>query len=156
MSQKAKKIGLTCVVLVVAFGGLLYSTLSEGTEYYKHVDEVMADPGAWYGKNLQLHGFVRGEPARKRDSLEYRFDVQSNGKVVRAFYTGIVPDTFKADSEVVLKGRLAPDGTFQVEKDGVMAKCPSKYDPAKLPPAGAGPAATSTSGAKSSGSSGTR
>jgi len=71
----------------LAFGGLLYSTLSEGTEYYKHVDEVMADPTAWFGKNLQLHGFVQGEPARKRDSLEYRFDVQANGKVVRAFYT---------------------------------------------------------------------
>ncbi len=136
MSQKAAKIGVTCVVLVLAFGGLLYSTLSEGTEYYKHVDEVMANPDAWYGKNLQLHGFVRGEPARKRDSLEYRFDVQNNGKVVRAYYTGIVPDTFKADSEVVLQGRLTAEG-FHVNKDGVMAKCPSKYDPAKLPPAGA-------------------
>jgi cytochrome c-type biogenesis protein CcmE len=134
MSQKAKKIGLTCAVLVIAFGGLLYSTLSEGTEYYKHVDEVLANPGDWYGKNLQLHGFVQGEPARKRDSLDYRFDVQNKGKVMRAYYTGIVPDTFKADSEVVLKGRLQRDGTFLVEKDGVMAKCPSKYDTAKLPP----------------------
>ena len=150
MSQKATKIGLTFVVLVLAFGALLYSTLSEGTEYYKHVDEVMADPGAWYGKNLQLHGFVQGEPARKRDSLEYRFDVANKGKVVRAYYTGIVPDTFKAESEVVLKGRLASDGTgklsFHVDKDGVMAKCPSKYDPAKLPPAtsGAAPPTTGT------------
>src|SRR6267143_4750180 len=135
MSQKAAKIGVTCVVLVLAFGGLLYSTLSEGTEYYKHVDEVVANPDAWTGKNLQLHGFVQGEPARKRDSLEYRFDVPANGKVVRAFYTGIVPATFKADSEVVLKGRLASDGTFHVEKDGVMAKCPSTDAPAKLPPA---------------------
>ena len=137
MSHKATKIGLTCVVLVLAFGGLLYSTLSEGTEYYKHVDEVMANPDAWQGKNLQLHGFVQGEPGRKRESLDWSFYVQNNGKVVRAYYTGIVPDTFKADSEVVLNGRLAADGTFQVEKDGVMAKCPSKYDPAKLPQAGA-------------------
>jgi len=149
MSQKTVKIGVTCAVLIMALGGLLYSTLSEGTEYYKHVDEVVANPGAWHGKNLQLHGFVKGEPARKRDSLEYRFDVQNNGKVVRAYYTGIVPDTFKADSEVVLQGRLASDGTFQVAKDGVMAKCPSKYDPAKLPPAGA-------SGATPSDRSGTR
>jgi cytochrome c-type biogenesis protein CcmE len=141
MSQKAKKIGLTFVVLVAAFGGLLYSTLSEGTEYYKHVDEVMADPGAWYGKNLQMHGFVQGVPLRNRNSLEYHFDVQSNGKVIRAYYTGIVPDTFKADSEVVLKGTLEQDGIFHVAKDGVMAKCPSKYDPAKLPP-------VSTSGAR--------
>ena len=146
MSHKAARIGVTCVVLTLAFGGLLYSTLSEGTEYYKHVDEVMVNPDAWYGKNLQLHGFVQGEPGRKRESLDWSFYVQNNGKVVRAYYTGIVPDTFKADSEVVLKGRLAADGTFQVEKDGVMAKCPSKYDPAKLPPAGgtgATPAATS-------------
>jgi cytochrome c-type biogenesis protein CcmE len=148
MSQKAAKIGLTCVVLVLAFGGLLYSTLSEGTEYYKHVDEVMANPDAWQGKNLQLHGFVQGEPGRKRESLDWSFYVQNNGKVVRAYYTGIVPDTFKADSEVVLNGRLAADGTFQVAKDGVMAKCPSKYDPAKLP-------ATGASGTTPAGTSGT-
>ena len=30
------------IVLVAAFGGLFWSTLSEGTEYYKHVDEVMS------------------------------------------------------------------------------------------------------------------
>ena len=129
MSKKAAKLGITGVVLALAFGGLMYSTLSEGTEYYKHVDEVLANPDAWHGKRLQLHGFVKGVPGRKRDSLEYRFDVQSNGKVIQAFYTGIVPDTFKEESEVVLKGRLAEDGTFHVEKDGVMAKCPSKYTP---------------------------
>ena len=44
-----------------------------------------------------------------------------------ASYTGIVPDTFKDGSEVVLKGHLEPDG-FAVEPNGVMAKCPSKYD----------------------------
>jgi cytochrome c-type biogenesis protein CcmE len=144
MTHRYIKIGATTAVLVLAFSGLLWSTLREGTEYYKHVDEVMADPTAWYGKNLQLHGFVQGEPARKRDSLEYRFDVSNKGKVVRAYYTGIVPDTFKAESEVVLKGRLATDGTFHVDKDGVMAKCPSKYDPAKLPAATTGSSSPST------------
>jgi len=129
MSQKAIRIGLTSVVLVAAFGGLLYSTLSEGTEYYKHVDEVMHDPAAWYGKRLQLHGFVVEDSIlRKRDSLEYRFQIQNNGAIVPAHYTGVVPDTFKSGSEVVLKGRLGPDG-FSVDPNGVMAKCPSKYEP---------------------------
>jgi len=137
MSQKATKVGLTCDVLALAFGGLLYSTLSEGTEYYKHVDEVMADPGAWQGKRLQLHGFVVDKSILRRpDTLDYRFQVQSNGKVVPARYTGVVPDTFKGGAEVVLKGRLGPDG-FAVDKDGVMAKCPSKYN-AQSPAAGAG------------------
>ena len=44
-----------------------------------------------------------------------------------ATYTGIVPDTFQPDAEVVLKGVLGPDG-FVVQPNGVMAKCPSKYE----------------------------
>jgi cytochrome c-type biogenesis protein CcmE len=129
MSNKALKIGLSTVVLVLAFAGLLRSTLREGTEYYKHVDEVMVQPDAWYGKKLQLHGFVvKDSVLRRRDSLDYRFKVESNGQVVPASYTGIVPDTFKGEAEVVLKGTLTPDG-FEVEPNGVMAKCPSKYEP---------------------------
>jgi cytochrome c-type biogenesis protein CcmE len=131
MKQKAVKIGITSLVLVLALGGLLYSTLSEGTEFYKHVDEVMVNPEAWQGKNLQLHGFVvKDSILRRRDSLEYRFKVQNKGAVIDATYTGIVPDTFKDDSEVVLKGRLDADG-FRVAPNGVMAKCPSKYEAKK-------------------------
>jgi cytochrome c-type biogenesis protein CcmE len=128
MKNKAVRIALTAAVLVAAFGGLLYSALSEGTAYYKHVDEVMADPAAWHGKNLQLHGFVVAKSIRRRpDTLDWRFDVHSNGHVVRASYSGVVPDTFKDDAEVVLKGKLTAEG-FHVAPDGVMAKCPSKYE----------------------------
>jgi cytochrome c-type biogenesis protein CcmE len=129
MKQRAIKIALTTIVLVGAFSGLLYSTLQDGTEYYKHVEEVMDKPSAWYGKKLQLHGFVVPNTImRRRDSLDYRFRIQSNGAVVAAQYTGVVPDTFKDNSEVVLKGTLGPDG-FTVAPNGVMAKCPSKYEP---------------------------
>lgn len=128
MRSKAFKIALTCVVLVAALGGLMYTTLSEGTEYYIHVDEVMQNPTSWEGKRLQLHGFV--EDLRQRpNSLDYRFNVRFNGKVITANYTGVVPDTFKNDSEVVLKGKLHGEG-FTVEPNGVMAKCPSKYNAA--------------------------
>jgi len=110
----------------------MYASLAEGTEYYKHVDEVMADPGPWHGKNLQLHGFVVDKSIlRKPDSLDYRFQIQNKGQIVHASYTGVVPDTFKGGSEVVLKGRLGAHG-FEVAPNGVMAKCPSKYE-AKTP-----------------------
>ena len=131
MTHRYIKIGVTSVVLVLAFTGLLWSTLREGTEYYKHVDEVMVSPQAWEGKRLQLHGFVvPGTWRQKPNSLDYKFKVQNKGHVVDAAYTGILPDTFKDEAEVVLKGRLSHDG-FQVEPNGVMAKCPSKYEPAK-------------------------
>jgi cytochrome c-type biogenesis protein CcmE len=129
MNTKLVRVALTTCVLVLAFGGLLWSTLREGTEYYKHVEEVSAQPDAWYGKKLQLHGYVVPDSIlRKRDSLDYRFQVQSKGAVIPARYSGIVPDTFKDEAEVVLKGTLTPDG-FSVDPNGVMAKCPSKYEP---------------------------
>ena len=38
MNSKVVRVGLTTCVLVLAFGGLLWSTLRDGTEYYKHVE----------------------------------------------------------------------------------------------------------------------
>jgi cytochrome c-type biogenesis protein CcmE len=119
---------------VLALGGLIYTSLGEGTEYFKHVDEVVADPGTWNGKKVQLHGFVVEKSIeRKRDSLDYRFRVHNNGQVVQATYSGIVPDTFKDGAEVVLSGKLGPHG-FSVAPNGVMAKCPSKYEAQKSVP----------------------
>jgi cytochrome c-type biogenesis protein CcmE len=136
MKAKSIKIAATAVVLVAAFSGLMYTSLSEGTEYYKMVDEVMADRDAWVGKRLQLHGYVvENSIMQKPDTLEYRFQVQNNGQVVRASYTGVIPDNFKDGSEVVLKGQLGPDG-FAVAPNGVMAKCPSKYEAAPAQPSG--------------------
>jgi cytochrome c-type biogenesis protein CcmE len=127
MKSKPIKIAATAVVLTLALGGLFYSTLQDGTEYYVHVDEVMTNPDAWHGKRLQLHGYVVDKSIFvKPDTLEYRFEIQNKGSVVPASYTGIVPDTFKDGSEVVLKGHLGPSG-FAVDANGVMAKCPSKY-----------------------------
>ena len=135
MKHKAVKVGLTTLVLAAAFGGLLFTTLGEATEYYKLVNEVMVQPEPWYGKRLQLHGYAK-QVARKPNSLEYRFQIENNGHTVTAMYTGVVPDTFKNDAEIVLKGTLSPEG-FTVVPNGVMAKCPSKYEPQATGAAGA-------------------
>jgi cytochrome c-type biogenesis protein CcmE len=128
MSHKAAKVGITTLVLATAFGVMLYTTMGESMQYYKYVDEVTAEPEAWQGRNLQVHGYVvPGSIGRKRDALEYQFDLQRNGQVIRAYYTGIVPDTFKDDAEVVLTGQLTPNGFMATD---MTAKCPSKYDEA--------------------------
>ena len=127
-AAKAVKIGATTLVLLTAFGVLLYTTLGESMQYYKYVDEVMTQPTAWQGKSLQVHGnVVAGSIGRKKDSLEWRFQLQRNGQVMTAYYSGIVPDTFKNDSEVVLTGRLTSEGFMATD---MTAKCPSKYEAA--------------------------
>lgn len=47
---KALKIAVTGTALVCALGGLMFTTLAEGTEYYLHVDEVMENRNAWADK----------------------------------------------------------------------------------------------------------
>ena len=126
MPSQGVKILLTSGVLIAAFVGLMWTTMQDGTQYYKHVDEVMADPDAWVGKRLQVHGYA-SNISWKPSSLDYRFEIENNGQVINAEYTGIVPDTFQADAEVVVSGRLEGH-TLIVEPDGIMAKCPSKYE----------------------------
>jgi len=84
MTHRYIKVGLTAAVLVFAFAAMLWSTLRDGTEYYKNVDEVMANTAPWQGKQLQLHGYVVPNSIFvKKETLEYRFKVQNNPPVLR-------------------------------------------------------------------------
>ena len=129
----AWKIVVSVVVVTGAVGFLLKSSVKAGAEYYKHVDEVMASTGEWRGKKLQVHGnVVDGSIEQAKGTLLYRFQIESRPPrpyaVISATYEGLVPDTFKSGAEVVAKGTLTPDNKLDVVADGIMAKCPSKYN----------------------------
>jgi len=127
MSHNAAKVTVTGVVLAASLGFMLYTTMGESMQYYKFVDEVMASPQSWQGKTLQVHGYVVTESIeRKRDVLEYKFNVQRNGQVLTAYYNGIAPDPFfKPGAEVIMTGHLTDKGFIATE---MTAKCPSKYE----------------------------
>lgn len=129
----ALKIVASVLLATVAVGSLLFASMRKGAEYYKHVDEVTANPGAWQGRRLQVHGHVvDGSIEQAKGTLDYRFRIESRAPrpkaVMSVVYSGVVPDTFRAGSEVVAKGTLRKDGTLEVSPDGIMAKCPSKYE----------------------------
>jgi cytochrome c-type biogenesis protein CcmE len=132
MSTRTTRAILSVLIVGTALGALLFTTMAESASFYKEVHEVMPNPDAWYGKNLNVHGFVVENSIAKRTTgdgkLEYRFQIQNGNHAVTAFYVGTVPDTFKDGAEVVLTGTLGPNG-FQVKRNGVTAKCPSRYDP---------------------------
>jgi cytochrome c-type biogenesis protein CcmE len=123
------------VAVTGAVGFLLSRSMKEGAEYYKHVDEVMAAPDTLRTKRLQVHGNVVTDSIEQaKGTLQYRFKIESlpprAPAVISAKYTGLVPDTFKSGAEVA-KGTIGPDNVLQIVPDGVMAKCPSKYDATK-------------------------
>jgi cytochrome c-type biogenesis protein CcmE len=139
----AWKIVLSVVVITGAVAFLLSRSMKEGAEYYKHVDEVMAAPDTLRSKRLQVHGnVVKDSIEQAQGTLQYRFKIESRAPraaaVIAATYSGLVPDTFKSGAEVVAKGTIGPDNVLHIVPDGIMAKCPSKYDSSK---AGTEPAA---------------
>jgi len=142
MSHRYIKITITAAVLAAAFGFMLWTTLRDGAEYFKHVDEVVAQRAELGDKNLQMHGYVIPDSiANKPNTLQYYFRVQNNpiraaepGHIMEVNFTGVPPDTFKGEAEVVVAGHLTKDGKFESNK--LTAKCPSKYEAAGGAPAG--------------------
>jgi cytochrome c-type biogenesis protein CcmE len=129
LSTKTTRAILSVLIVGTALSALLFTTMAESAAFYKEVHEVMPEAETWYGKPLNLHGFVvEGSIQKRPNTLDYRFQIANGNQTVTANYTGTVPDTFKDGAEVVLTGTLGPDG-FQVKKNGVTAKCPSRYDP---------------------------
>jgi cytochrome c-type biogenesis protein CcmE len=135
------KIVVSVLAVVAAVSALFYFSAAPGMEYYKYVDEVTSKQSELRGKRLKVHGYVvEGSIFKKKDSLDYKFKLETRAPrapaVIEAEYRGLVPDNFKAGAEVVAKGTLADGNKLLVVKDGIDAKCPSKYEagPAKLEP----------------------
>jgi cytochrome c-type biogenesis protein CcmE len=136
----SRKGAIKIVATVIGIGGalalLLTASLAGGSQYYKFVDEVMANTDSFRGKKLKVHGVVvDGSIQPTPGTLAYTFKIKSRPDrppaLVIAHYEGLVPDTFKDGAEVIVQGSLTAENHVAIIPDGIMAKCPSKYDPAQ-------------------------
>lgn len=139
MSSQVFKIILSVLVIGGAGLYLLADTLfsAETLTYFHNADEVLADRQLFVGQRIRMGGQVKtGSIYKKRDGLDYQFQVwpQKNmlkhpelaQKTVTVRYSGVVPDTFKDDADIIVAGSLGPDGIFTAHE--LIAKCPSKYE----------------------------
>jgi cytochrome c-type biogenesis protein CcmE len=128
------------LTIAIAFGGVAFLAFQSigDVEYYEHVDKIVENPEPWTKrKTIQIHGFARAVPRKAElegQKATRRFEITQNGKTISVYHEGPVPDTFKEEAETVVKGSLSrnPDGTLLLTtvggEQGIMAKCPSKYE----------------------------
>lgn len=69
---------------------------------------------------------VTGDPHGA--GLRFRIRDPKGTAVVPVVYHGSVPDLFKPGRDVVVSGSLV-HGTFVAQRDTLVTKCPSKYQP---------------------------
>jgi cytochrome c-type biogenesis protein CcmE len=129
MNARAKFL-LGGVVVLGGAGVLMANAITKTGEYYLTPQEletrIAADPGfAETGVKVGAR-VVPGSIVRAASGREVSFRVTDGAQTVPVVYRGIAPDTFTDGVDVVVEGRLAPDGTFHATT--LLAKCASRYE----------------------------
>ena len=126
-------VGLVGVAAVVSY--LMWTGVSQTMIYYLTPIELLArvevDP-TFHEVGVKVSGSViPGSYARVDGELLHTFLVRDLADESVSFpveYRDALPDTFSDDVEVVLEGRLRPDGVF--EANTLLTKCGSRYEAA--------------------------
>jgi cytochrome c-type biogenesis protein CcmE len=119
------------VALILAAVVLLVVRAREDSVvYYVTVSELLARPAAAETRGLRMTGkVVPGSVERAGRRLSFR--VTDGAQMMPVSYEGVVPETFTEESEVVVEGRYVPTAGF--EANGLLTKCPSKYQADSTP-----------------------
>ncbi len=134
-------------LIAVAIGYLIFSSIRTTSEYYLTVPEVAARQSALGGQAIRVAGRVKpGNIGWDPNSLTLKFEIVPIPEVAApaAPTTNFViasdpitfrvvaagepkPDMFAPGRDVIVEGKLGPDGTIAATQ--VMTSCPSKYKP---------------------------
>jgi cytochrome c-type biogenesis protein CcmE len=114
------------IALGIAY--LIVTALQTSTVYYITVGELMARGPAAGSQQVRVAGDVVPGSVEKIDAgLALRFQVHDGSGQMPVYYKGgPVPDIFGEQVQVVVEGKVGPDGTFQAST--LLAKCPSKFE----------------------------
>jgi cytochrome c-type biogenesis protein CcmE len=85
---------------------------------------------------VSLAGMVVGSVSgsgRSESGLRFTLRDIDGTETVPVVYRGSVPDLFEKGRHVYLRGELR-NGVFVGDKDSLVTKCPSKYEPKKSTP----------------------
>lgn len=126
------KIALVFSIAVVlsALGFLMYTGLGDNMVYYYHVDEFFAKADSLGGENIKVNGRVVSGTIQKAQ-MDYQFVIEGKtDKKLNVSYHGVVPDTFKDGSDVVVEGTYDP-AAAKFTATTLLAKCPTKYESQK-------------------------
>jgi cytochrome c-type biogenesis protein CcmE len=117
-------------LVVGSVGYLMASGIKDTGVYFLTPSElaarVNADP-SFYNVGVKMGArVVTGSIQRDVASQTITFQATDGQQAYPVVYRGLAPDTFTDDVDVVVEGRLMPDGTFRATT--LLAKCGSRYE----------------------------
>ncbi len=126
MTRTRTKLLIGAMALAGAVGYLGVTGARSGWVYYVDVDQFVRSAEA-QARRARVHGVAASEGFDSRPTeLCASFVLTGASRQLPVVYRGPVPDLFEAGRQVVIEGRMGPDGVF--EADVLMTKCASKYE----------------------------
>ena len=123
---KYKPIIISAVVVMV-IGYLIYTGLRYTMIFYLTVSEVLASPTEELTETQKVGGLVTaGSVQWDPKTLKLSFKLEDEQANLIVNYSGVVPDSFKPGTEVIVEGTYRGDGNFWAKT--IMPKCASKYE----------------------------
>ncbi len=127
--MKLKTVIKLVIGIIVIGGGIgyfMYQAMQSSWSYYYSVDEFTSGSDVVKNSSLRLAGKVKsGTVSKDMAQMQLSFVLEGTDNELPVTYTGVVPDNFAEEIEVVVEGRLEPSGTFNAET--LMTRCESKY-----------------------------
>ena len=118
--------GLAALVLVGAFGFLLWGGIGENIVYFLTPNELLARGAQGYDVPLRLGGMVSpGSVQWDAEKLDLRFRLTDGTKEVVVHSVGAPPQMFRDGMGVVVEGRYGRNGVF--ESTNLMVKHSEEY-----------------------------
>ena len=128
MKRIKKKYLISALIMILAFGFLLYSLISDSLTYYYTTSEIIEEGESVYGKDIRISGSIVTDSIKWDPSKpELNFIITDEHAVLPVIYAKEMPHTFDEDKEVIIRGEYKSDGVFYA--DEIMMKCASKYEP---------------------------
>jgi cytochrome c-type biogenesis protein CcmE len=115
-------------VIVIALTYLVYGGVRDTMVYYLTVGELKGRVPSVYRDKVRVSGTVVAGSIKRGMDGSLEFKITDGKQSIDVHYSGIVPDIFRDNVEAVVEGLYTPQNVFKANV--LLAKCPTKYDPA--------------------------
>ncbi|MGA7672431.1 MAG: cytochrome c maturation protein CcmE [Nitrolancea sp.] len=121
------KLIVVALVIFAVIGYLIYNAFqSSAASYFVTVSELNAQSATMDGQRVQVGGNVKAGSIDKGSPGDpINFVVTDGTHSIPVVYSGVLPDIFADNAQVVVEGTYHANGSFQA--DSLLTKCPSRF-----------------------------
>jgi cytochrome c-type biogenesis protein CcmE len=117
------------LVVVLVIGYLIVSSMGGATQYYLTVAELETQGPS--NRIVRVNGLVDGDSIQyDARSLRLQFDLVDESGRLSVVHYDVLPDMLRDGADAVVEGKFRDGGVFEVNPNGLLLKCPSKYEEA--------------------------